>query len=240
MASNLPHLQSTNAPLPPFLRLPASIRQRIYTYLLPPAPSETTTYINYSLDWPWFENPSNTTFNGTYQLDLCRCPQNPQKPRTSNRETEDHIYSRFKCYGPEVRFKSAREDLWVPGDAYGSSGQINFPRPGLRWEVGDEPASGLLMTCRQVYHEAVGSLYRGRNLCFLTGPCPRGRYQAYATQHFLTRLSSSARSHVTALSIIALPYEEDANPKDVVAAYMDLAIYIRQNLSAFETLNLSI
>ncbi|KAF1950231.1 hypothetical protein CC80DRAFT_365791, partial [Byssothecium circinans] len=196
--------------------------------------------INYTLHWPWFENPSNTTFNGTCQLDLCRCPQNPDRPRTRNSKTEDHIYSRYRCYGPEVGFKSAREDLWVPAERYGKSGQINFLKPGRRWNRGEAPSLGILSVCRTVYHEAVGALYRGRNFCFLTGPCPRGRYQAYATQYFLSRLSPSARSHVTTLSINALPYEEDANPKDARQAYANLAAYVQLCLPSFEKLYLNV
>ena len=45
-----------------------------------------------------------------------------------------------------------------------------------------------------VYQEAVPILYRGRNFLFLTGPCPRGRYQAYATQMFLSRLTPLVRN----------------------------------------------
>ena len=174
------------------LRLPAPIRQKIYTYLLAPHADEDVTTINYTLNWNWFENPSNTTFTGLQQIDLCRCPQ--QHYRTHNTATEDHIYERYKCHGPKVRFKSAREDLWVLSAGYTRSGQINFLRPATEMELEWRPCGNILSTCRMVYQEAVPILYRGRNFLFLTGPCPRGRYQAYATQMFLSRLTPLVRN----------------------------------------------
>ncbi|PVH96598.1 hypothetical protein DM02DRAFT_483901, partial [Periconia macrospinosa] len=203
---------------------------------LAPHAKETVTTINYSLRWPWFENPSNTTFNGAVQIDLCRCPQNLPRPRTANSKTEDHIYSRSKCYGPDVRFHHGSEDLWVCGDEYPNSGQINFPRPGVRYKAGYEAVVGILATCQAVYEEAVGVLYRNRNFLFLSGPCPRGRFQAYATRVFLSRLSPFARANITSLSIISLPYEEDANIKDAEDSYLDLAGYIQLCLPSFQTL----
>ena len=218
----------------PFLRLPASIRKTIYAHLLTPHPEEDVTTINYDLRWNWLENPSNTTFAGAQQIDLCRCPQ--QQQRTHNAPTEDHIYTRYKCHGPEVRFKSAREDLWMLSADYARSGQINFLSPATASELRRRPNANILSTCKMVYQEAVPFLYRGRNLLFLSGPCPRGRYQAYATQNFLTRLTHLARSHITTLSIIALNYEEDCRVDDVGGAYFNLAAYIEQSLVSFRTL----
>jgi hypothetical protein len=231
---------SSSPVIPPFIRLPPSIRQRIYTYLLAPHSEEDVTFINYTLHWPWLDNPSNTTFAGDCQIDRCHCPQDQQHPHASNAKSLDHIYTRYACYGPEVQFKSAKEDLWVPTGGYAHSGKINFLQPGRRCCLGNEPSLDLLTTCKTVYQEAVGTLYRNRNFLFLTGPCPRGRYQAYATQHFLSRLTPLARSHVSALSIIALPHEEDADLKEVWEAYMNLAVYIQLCLPSFKTLYLDV
>lgn len=136
-----------------FLELPASVRQRIFTYLLAPHPDHKETVINYTLRWNWLENPSNTTFGGVPQIDLCRCPR--QKHRVKNTKTKDHMYTRYKCNGPEVRFQSGRGDLWVPSSGYASSGQINFLRPATEEELSRRPNANLLRTCRAVYEEAV-------------------------------------------------------------------------------------
>jgi hypothetical protein len=119
---------------------------------------------------------------------------------------------------------------------YTRSGQINFLRPATQIELDRRPRGNILSTCRTVYQEAVPVLYRGRNFLFLTGPCPRGRYQAYATQIFLTRLTPLARSHITSLSIIAQNYEEDCCVKDTGGAYVNLAAYIERSLPSFKTL----
>ncbi|KAF2242045.1 hypothetical protein BU26DRAFT_164254 [Trematosphaeria pertusa] len=224
----------------PFLALPSSIRQRIYAHLLAPHPDDDVTTINYTLEWPWLEHPSNTTFAGIQQIDLCRCPRE-HHPRTHNVRTEDHIYVRYKCVGPEVRFKSSREDLWVLSPAsYANPGPINFLRPASQEELGRRPHASVLATCKMVYREAVPLLYRGRNFLFLSGPCPRGRYQAYATQAFFSRLSHFAREHVTMFSLIAQPHEEDCSAKDVVLAYANLANFAQHYLPSFETLCLNL
>ncbi|KAF2685695.1 hypothetical protein K458DRAFT_270664, partial [Lentithecium fluviatile CBS 122367] len=199
---------------------------------------EDVTTINYTLTWTYLENPSNTTFAGIQQIDLCRCPQ--QSPHTSSSPTEDHIYTRYKCAGPDITFKGGKEDLWVLSPAYIESGQINFLRPAERWEVEGRPCGNVLSTCRAVYEEALPILYRGRNFLFLTGPCPRGRYQAYATQTFLERLNPLARSHVTAVSLIAQSYEEDCSVNDVGRAYADLVRYLGQSVPGFTTLCLNV
>ncbi|KAJ4291050.1 hypothetical protein N0V90_010248 [Kalmusia sp. IMI 367209] len=186
-------------------------------------PDEHETVINYTLKWNWLENPSNTTFGGIPQIDLCRCPR--QKHRVKNVKTKDHIYTRFKCYGPEVRFKGGREELWVPSPGYAKSGQINFLRPATKEELSRRPNANILSTCRTVYEESLPVLYRGRNFLFVTGPCPRGRYQAYATHIFFARLSTKARALIMAFSLIAIPHEEDCNNEDVARAYADLAAW---------------
>lgn len=221
-----------------FLSLPSSVRQNIYTNLLAPFPGDDVTTINYTLTWNWLESPSNTTFAGIQQIDLCRCPQ--QARRTENSPTTDHIYSRYKCYGPEVRFKRGREDLWVPSASYARSGPINFLRPASELELRRRPNANIIRTCKTVYREGVPFLYRRRCFLFLTGPCPRGRYQAYATQIFLSRLSLLARAQVTTLSLIVQPCEEDAMPKDVGPAYQQLATFVQQNLPSFEALCLNL
>lgn len=222
----------------PFLALPASIRQRIYQHLLAPHPKETVTTINYTLNWPWLENPSNTTFAGDEQVDLCRCPQ--QQYREYNVPTEDHIYTRLRCHGPEIKVKSAREKLWVVSAEYGRSGGLNFLRPATKIERKRRPHANILSTCKTIYQEAVPILYRDRTLQLVTGPCPRGRYQAYATQMFLMRLTPLARAHVTAISIIAQRYEEDACMKDTGKAYFHLAAFLADCLPSFQKLHLDI
>ncbi|KAL5415096.1 hypothetical protein PMIN03_002857 [Paraphaeosphaeria minitans] len=222
----------------PFLDFPAPVRKTIYAHLLAPHPDENETVVNYSLKWNWLENPSNTTFGGALQIDLCRCPR--QKPRTTNIKTKDHMYTRYKCHGPEVKFKSGREDLWVPSQAYANSGQINFLRPARDEELGRRPSGNILSTSKTVYEEALPILYRGRNFLFATGPCPRGRYQAYATQRFFAGLSVFARMHITGFSLSVLPHEEDCQIGDVARAYGDLAEWVRHNLSSFQMLGLKL
>ena len=139
--------------MPTFFDIPAPVRRRIYTYLLALHPEENETVINYSLKWNWLENPSNTTFGGVPQIDLCRCPR--QKPRVKNVKTKDHMYTRYRCNGPEVRFHSGRDDLWVPSVEYANSGQINFLRPARVEELSRRPNANILGTCRAIYEEAV-------------------------------------------------------------------------------------
>ncbi|KAF2444103.1 hypothetical protein P171DRAFT_335051, partial [Karstenula rhodostoma CBS 690.94] len=201
-------------------------------------PDENDTVINYALKWNWLENPSNTTFGGVPQIDLCRCPR--QKPRTMNIKTKDHMYTRHKCHGPEVKFNSGQEDLWVPSQAYANSEQINFLRPARDEELSKRPNANILSTNRMIYEEALPILYRGRNFMFITGPCPRGRYQAYATQRFFARLSTFARVYVTAFSLNVLPHEEDCRSEDVPRAYGDLAEWVQHNLPSFQMLRLNL
>lgn len=221
-----------------FLDFPAPVRQRIYAHLLAPHPDEEETVINYTLKWNWLDNPSNTTFAGVPQIDLCRCPR--QKPRTTNIKTKDHMYTRYKCHGPEVNFKSGREDLWVPSQAYANSGQINFLRPARDQELSRRPNGNILSTSKKIYEEALPMLYRRRNFLFITGPCPRGRYQAYATQRFFAGLSLFARVHITGCSLTILPHEEDCQVEDVARAYGDLAEWVQHNLPSFQTLALKL
>ena len=136
-----------------FLDLPAPVRQQVFAHLLAPHPEDEETIVNYTLRWNWLENPSNTTFGGVPQIDLCRCPR--QKHRAKNVKTKDHMYTRYKCNGPEVRFNSGLGDLWVPSQGYASSGQINFLRPATMEELRRRPNANILRTCRIVYEEAV-------------------------------------------------------------------------------------
>jgi hypothetical protein len=221
-----------------FFDFPAPVRQKIYAHLLAPHADENETVINYALRWNWLDNPSNTTFGGVPQIDLCRCPR--QKPRTKNIKTEDHMYTRYKCYGPEVKFNSGREDLWVPSQAYANSKQINFLQPARAEDLNRRPNANILSTSRRIYQEALPTLYRGRNFLFITGPCPRGRYQAYATQRFFAGLSTFARAHLTAFSLTVLPHEEDCRAEDVPRAYEDLAVWIQRNLPSIQTLGISL
>lgn len=221
-----------------FLDFPAPVRERIYTHLLAPHPDENETVINYDLKWNWLENPSNTTFGGVPQIDLCRCPR--QKPRPTNTKPKNHMYTRYKCHGPEVQFKGGREVLWVPSQTYANSGQINFLRPASEEELSRRPNGNILSACKTVYEEALPILYRGRNFLFITGPCPRGRYQAYATQRFFAGMSLFSRVHVTGFSLNILPHEEDCQVEDIAQAYGDLATWVRNNLPSFRNLGLNL
>lgn len=237
-----------------FLNLPVSIREKIYGYLLLPHLEEDVTTINYTLEWPYLENPSNTTFAGPTQIDLCSCPHNTNSQDESEKgsdSSEDslegadeggdqhrsHIYTRYRCLGPEVLFKSPKEGLWVLEAAHG---QFNILRPAAEDELADRPSAAILRVCAQIYHEALPFLYRDRDFFFLTGPCPRGRYQAYATLEWLKGLNTAACANVEVLSLLVQPYEEDCNIAGVEEAYAELGLYIRDRLPAFKWLCLDV
>jgi hypothetical protein len=188
-------------------------------------PNNITT-INYDLDWPYLQNPSNTTFAGQTQIDICRCPR-------SNLLSQDdsepgHIYTRYSCAGPDVRFKTGQEKLWV---LQAPHGPINMLRPATREERERR---------NEIHDDAEPAAYASRNLLFLTGPCPRGRYQAYATQKWLESISASARQHVSCISLLVQPYEEDTSDAATRRAYSELSKYILQHLPGFQTLYLNI
>ncbi|KAF1946474.1 hypothetical protein EJ02DRAFT_336150 [Clathrospora elynae] len=188
-------------------------------------PDHITT-INYTLSWPHLENPSNTTFAGQTQIDICRCPR-PDLPPQDAKEP-GHIYTRYICEGPEVHFEPPGEELWV---LQAPHGPINMLRPATREER--ERRKG-------IHDDAEPTVYEGRNFLFLTGPCPRGRYQAYATQKWLESLQTTARAQISQLSLLVQPYEEDASDEISRRVYADLAAYILQHLSNFILLCLNI
>jgi hypothetical protein len=188
-------------------------------------PDDITT-INYTLDWPHLENPSNTTFVGQTQIDICRCPRS-DLPSQDDKEP-GHIYTRSKCIGPEVRFRTEEEELWVLQAPYGP---INMLRPATNEEKERR---------NQVHEAAEPTAYGNRNFLFLTGPCPRGRYQAYATQKWLESINSSAREHISCLSLLVQPYEEDCTQEGTKGAYSELAEYILHHLKGFKKLYLNI
>lgn len=237
-----------------FLDLPISIREKIYAYLFLPHLEENVTTINYTLEWPHLENPSNTTFAGPTQIDLCTCPcaiTSEEASEDTGEDTEDseedvkdpkdqhgpHVYTRQRCLGPVVRFKVPREGLWVLEAAHG---QFNILRPATNDELADWPSAALLRTCRQVHDEALPYLYRDRDFFFLTGPCPRGRYQAYATLRWLQQLSAEARANVEIFSLLVQPYEEDCNIAEVEESYAELGAYVRDHLPRFKWLCLDV
>jgi hypothetical protein len=237
-----------------FLDLPVSIREKIYAYLLLPHPEDDVTTINYTLEWPHLENPSNTTFAGPTQIDLCTCPRkidletpsedasdsSEDRYEDSNGEEDQpgyHIYIRYQCLGPEVHFRSPKERLWVLREAHG---QFNILRPATEDELADRPKAAILRVCRQIYNEALPFLYRDRDFFLLTGPCPRGRYQAYATLEWLKQLSTAAQTSVEILSLLVQPYEEDCNIAEVEDAYAELGAYIRDQLPRFKWLCLDV
>jgi hypothetical protein len=211
-------MQTSNH-LPPFLRLPVQVREKIYSYLLAPGPENSITTINYNLDWPFLDHPSSSTFT-THQLDICRCPQ---ETRTHNSRTNDHYYRRYKCYGPNVRFTPRSGSHWLltsPGPAF------NVLHPASVEELQTQPEAGIIFANRQIYHESLPFLYRDRNFLLLTGICSRGRYQAYVTEKWLSRLNPLARSHITAVSLLCQTYEEDCRTEDASQAYAFLSQYI--------------
>lgn len=181
---------------------------------------QDVTTINYTLEWPHLENPSNTTFAGSTQIDICRCGQ---------KSTEaGHIYNRYRCSRPKVRFANPDDGLWV---LQAPLGQVNLLRPANDDEI---------QRRREVSHTADAIAYVGKNLLLLSGPCPRGRYQAFATLQFLRLLTPAARQSVEYLSLLIQSYEEDCSDNQCGQAYVELARYILEEVPAFKSLYLNI
>jgi hypothetical protein len=187
-----------------------------------PAVLETVTTINYTLEWPHLENPSNTTFAGTTQIDICKCGP--------NNTDLGHIYTRYRCSRPKIHFvpaPHADDELWV---LQAPLGPMNLLRPAGAPEI----------QRRRALDADEPSAYAGKNLLLLTGPCPRGRYQAYATLQFLRSLAPAARQSVEYLSLLIQPYEEDCADDQGGRAYVELARYILDEVPAFKSLYLNI
>ncbi|KAF2730449.1 hypothetical protein EJ04DRAFT_401938, partial [Polyplosphaeria fusca] len=185
---------------------------------------EGVTAINYTLRWQYLENASTSTFL-PYQLDRCRCPK----------VEGIHIYTRYLCNGPEVRFASKRKNTWVlqkPGV------QFNILRPASQRELRQRPAASILRVNKLVYEEAVSYLYQGRSFLFLTGPSPRGRYQAYATLQWLNQRSKLARSHIKSLTLICQSFEEDCRDADASRSFASLSHFILSDLPNFQHLQM--
>lgn len=188
-----------------------------------PTLQEITT-INYTLSWPFLHHPSNTTFAGPTQLDICRCgPALGQNPKGLG-----HLYTRYRCSLPEVTFGSPDGSLWV---FQAPLGHVNLLRPASSEE---------LQRREELQSAAEPAAYAGKNFLLLSGPCPRGRYQAYATQRFLYSLAPAAREHVECLSLLIQPYEEDCSDDQGSRAYAMLARCIVDHLPGFKTLCLNI
>src|SRR5690242_21554064 len=141
---------------PRFLDLLPSIREKIYAYLLLPRQKDIVTTINHRLSWPHLDSPSNTTWAGPTQIDFCTC----QAANLDRIEKDPHIYTRYKCLGPDVHFTPPREGLWVLEAAHG---QINILRPASDKERQDRPSIAILQSSKQVYNEALPFLYRERD-----------------------------------------------------------------------------
>jgi hypothetical protein len=218
-----------------FLDLPSLIRERIYAYLLSPDPEEDVTTINYTLSWSYLDSPSNTTFAGPTQIDFCSCPREDIDHKEG--EHELHIYTRYKCAGPEVHFNTLSQGLWILHTAHG---QFNILRPATQAELEDRPSVAILQVSKQLQEEALPFMYRNRDFFFITGPCPRGRYQAYATLQWLRQLRPQARAGIEILSLLMQPYEEDCNVTDVEGSYSELAAYIHVHLPSFRWLCLDV
>ena len=118
------------------------------------------------------------------------------------------------------------------------AGPFNFLRPAEAAEKrAQRPGLQVARTCKAVCDEVLPYLYRGRSFLLLTGPCPRGRYQAYATRVWLQRLSRVARQSVGALAVICQKYEEDCDLSGAVRAYRELGEYVVDRLPGLEVLN---
>lgn len=181
---------------------------------------QDVTTINYTLEWPHLENPSNSTFVGSTQIDICRCGP--------NNTDLGHVYTRHRCPHPEVRFATSNDELWV---LQAPLWHVNLLRPATTEEA---------QRREEVDEDAAPSAYAGKNFLLLTGPCPRGRYQAYATLQFLKTISPRARQNVEYLSILIQPYEEDCSDDQGGRAYVELARFILEELSAFRKLYLHV
>jgi hypothetical protein len=204
--------------------LPKEIRQQIYSYLLASSldsPASVTT-INYTLEWPHLESASSSTFL-PYSLDRCQC----------QRAREDHIYTRYICDGPIVRFASKKETAWV---LYKPGPQFNILRPASSEELQHRPSASILRTSKLIYEEAVSFLYQWRSFLFLSGPSPRGRYQAYATLTWLGQLTKLARAHVNSIALICQNFEEDCRNTDVARSYARLSQFVISELPLFRSL----
>lgn len=226
---------SATASTSPFLNLPFPVRERVYAYLLSPHSEEDVTTINYTLSWPYLEKPSNSTFAGP-QIDFCRCPERNDDDISEDQD-ETHIYTRYECSGPEVQFSTSSRELWILEAAHG---QFNILRPATQEELADRPSVTILRASKQIHDEALPFLYRARDFFFVTGPCPRGRYQAYTTLQWFKQLSMKARASVEILSLLMQPYEEDCAVTDVERSYLELASYIHDHLPGFKWLCLDV
>lgn len=228
-------LMSASVSTSAFLRLPSSIRLRVYAYLLSPGLGDNVTTINYTLSWPHLDNPSNTTFAGSTQIDLCVCPR--RGICNEEGQYEPHIYQRYHCYGPKVHLNPSGQGLWLLQTAHG---QFNILHPASATELECRPKVAILRTSKQIHNEALPLLYQNRNFLFLTGPCPRGRYQAFATLRWLQGLSSRARENVETLSLLVQPYEEDCLVNNASDSYAKLATYIKECVPGFKCLCLNV
>ncbi|KAF2747565.1 hypothetical protein M011DRAFT_383738, partial [Sporormia fimetaria CBS 119925] len=177
-----------------------------------PHPNEHITTINYDLEFPYLQHPSSTTFT-PHHLDHCRCPQRQPKPDT---KPATHIYTRYVCHNPNVLIRPRSKQHWFldkPGPAF------NILRPPTEEEKEMLPDAGIICVNKQIYKEALPLLYRGRTFRLLTGICSRGRYQAYATLVWLSRLSPLARENISSLSLSCWSCEEDCMNANAERAY---------------------
>ncbi|KAH9879907.1 hypothetical protein J1614_001931 [Plenodomus biglobosus] len=175
------------------------------------SPTNITT-INYTLSWPHLDNPTDTTFTSS-PFDLCNCPRPDVPP--------GHIYTRYTCSAPTIHFvPPAPQRLWV---LQTPQTPFNILRPATQPEL----------TQRAQLHNTPNL-----NLLLLTGPSPRGRYQAHATLLFLQSLPSTTIVAITSITLLAQPFEEDSSHAACRPIFTDLAVHIRNHLPAFRTLYL--
>jgi hypothetical protein len=189
------------------------------------APYEITT-VNYVLEWPNLQHPSNTTFAGPTKIDICHCSR-PDLLQHKNSRDLGHLFTRYRCPSPDVHFSSAHDKLWV---LQTPMGQINLLRPATSEEV----------RRRKELDNTDPSVYASKNILLLTGPCSRGRYQAHATLQFLQSIGPSAREHIECLSLLVQPYEEGCTDDETRQAYAGFARYILNELPGFTTLCLNV
>ncbi|KAF2008203.1 hypothetical protein P154DRAFT_400411, partial [Amniculicola lignicola CBS 123094] len=191
---------------------------------------DPVTTINYKLEWPNLETPSDTTFT-PHQLDRCQCSGYPEAKDAD--EDSWHVYTRYRCEPPKVHISARNEKLWLLQE---TCGVFNILRPASKRERRSQPRASFLRVSKLIYEEATPLLYRDRNFIFLSGPCPRGRYQAYASEAWLSRLSPLVQSHITDLTLIRQHFEEDCRDDDAQIVYESLSRFILEYFPGFRTL----
>ncbi|KAF2263502.1 hypothetical protein CC78DRAFT_270936 [Lojkania enalia] len=122
-------------------------------------------------------------------------------------QKQSHIYTRYVCQGPDVQYARKENDLWLLCEPWG---QFNILRPASREELRRRPSASIVRV---------------------------NRYQAYATQKWLSRLSHLAQTNITNLSLICDVFEEDCRDLDALRSYASFSRFILGNLPRCRTLH---